>query len=72
MPVGRRKEVYISLLQQFSAEPLKRPSGVGIQAAAGVTARLTDSIYLYGEYGYANSDKIRIPWAADAGLRWEW
>jgi outer membrane autotransporter protein len=47
-------------------------SGVGIQAAGGVTARITDSIYLYGEYDYANSDKIRIPWAVDAGLRWEW
>jgi outer membrane autotransporter protein len=47
-------------------------SGVGIQAAGGVSARLSDSIYLYGEYDYANSDKIRIPWAVDAGLRWEW
>jgi len=47
-------------------------SGAGIQAAGGVTARITDSIYLYGEYDYANSDKIRIPWAVDAGLRWEW
>jgi outer membrane autotransporter protein len=47
-------------------------SGVGIQAGGGVTARLTDSIYLYAEYDYANSDKIRIPWAVDAGLRWEW
>jgi outer membrane autotransporter protein len=47
-------------------------SGVGIQAAAGLTARLTNSIYLYGEYDYANSDKIRIPWAVDAGLRWVW
>ena len=47
-------------------------SGVGIQAAGGVTARITDSIYLYGEYDYANSDKIRIPWAVDAGLRWVW
>src|SRR5262249_26368965 len=44
-------------------------SGVGIQAAGGLTARLTDSIYLYGEYDYANSDKIRIPWSVDAGLR---
>jgi outer membrane autotransporter protein len=47
-------------------------SGVGIQAAGGVTARLSDSIYLYGEYDYANSDKIRIAWAVDAGLRFEW
>jgi len=37
-------------------------SGVGIQAAGGVTARISDSTYLYGEYDYANSDKIRIPW----------
>jgi outer membrane autotransporter protein len=47
-------------------------SGVGIQAGGGVTARLTNSIYLYGEYDYANSDKVRIPWAVDAGLRWAW
>jgi outer membrane autotransporter protein len=47
-------------------------SGVGIQAAGGLTARLSDSIYIYGEYDYADSDKIRIPWAVDAGLRWQW
>jgi outer membrane autotransporter protein len=47
-------------------------SGVGIQAAEGVTARTTDSIYLYGEYDYANSDKVRIPWVVDAGPRWAW
>jgi outer membrane autotransporter protein len=47
-------------------------SGVGIQAAGGLTARLTKSIYIYGEYDYANSDKVRIPWAVDAGLRWAW
>jgi outer membrane autotransporter protein len=47
-------------------------SGVGIQAAGGVTARMTDSIYLYGEYDYANNDRVRIPWAVDAGLRWVW
>ena len=28
-------------------------SGVGIQAGGGVTARLSDSIYVYGEYDYA-------------------
>jgi hypothetical protein len=27
---------------------------------------------LYGEYDYANSDKLRIPWAVDAGFRWAW
>jgi hypothetical protein len=35
-------------------------SGVGIQAAGGLTARITDSIYMYGEYDYANSDRVRI------------
>jgi autotransporter family porin len=47
-------------------------SGVGIQAAGGVTAKLTDSIYVYGEYDYANSDKIRMPWAVDVGFRLQW
>jgi outer membrane autotransporter protein len=47
-------------------------SGVGIQAAGGVTARLTDRLYVYGEYDYANSDKIRMPWAVDVGFRWQW
>ena len=47
-------------------------SGVGIQAAGGVTARLADSIYLYGEYDYASNDKVRVPWAVATGLRWEW
>jgi len=47
-------------------------SGVGIQAGGGVTAKITDSIYLYGEYDYANNDKVRIPWAVNAGLRWKW
>jgi outer membrane autotransporter protein len=47
-------------------------SGVGIQAAGGITARLTDSFYVYGEYDYANSDKIRMPWAVDVGLRLRW
>ena len=47
-------------------------SGVGIQAAGGVTARITDSIYLYAEYDYANSDKIRIPWGVSGGFRWVW
>ena len=42
-------------------------SGVGIQAAGGVTGGMTDSIYLYGEYDYANNDRVRIPWAVNAG-----
>jgi outer membrane autotransporter protein len=47
-------------------------SGVGVDAAAGLTARITDSIYIYGEYDYFNSDKLRSPWAVNAGLRWQW
>jgi outer membrane autotransporter protein len=47
-------------------------SGVGIQAAGGITTRVTDSIYLYGEYDYANNDKIRIPWGVSGGFRWVW
>ena len=48
------------------------PNLSGSKLPGGVTARLTDSIYLYGEYDYANSDKVRIPWAVDARFRWEW
>ena len=47
-------------------------SGVGIQAAGGMKTRITDSIYMYGEYDYANNDRVRIPWAVDVGLRWAW
>jgi hypothetical protein len=27
---------------------------------------------LYGEYDYANGDKIRQPWAVNTGIRWQW
>jgi hypothetical protein len=27
---------------------------------------------IYGDYDYANSDKIRQPWAVNLGVRWEW
>jgi hypothetical protein len=29
-------------------------------------------VYLYGEYDYANGDRIRQPWALNLGARWEW
>jgi len=47
-------------------------SGTLVDAGAGVAARLNQSIYLYGEYDYANGDKIREPWFVSAGLRWQW
>jgi outer membrane autotransporter protein len=47
-------------------------SGVAIQAAAGLAARLSNAIYLYGEYDYYNSEKLRTPWSFTAGLRWQW
>jgi outer membrane autotransporter protein len=34
-------------------------SGVAIQAAGGFTGRLNDSLYLFGEYDYFNSDRLR-------------
>jgi hypothetical protein len=43
-----------------------------VDAAAGLAVRLNQSVYLYGEYDYANGDKIRQPWAVNGGLRWQW
>jgi outer membrane autotransporter protein len=47
-------------------------SGTSVDAAAGITARVSQSVYLYGEYDYANGDKIRQPWAVNAGVRLQW
>ncbi|MFZ0505795.1 MAG: autotransporter outer membrane beta-barrel domain-containing protein, partial [Chthoniobacterales bacterium] len=47
-------------------------SGTLVDAAAGISAKLSQSVYLYGEYDYANGDNIREPWAVNAGVRWEW
>jgi autotransporter-like protein len=47
-------------------------SGTWVDAGVGLSARLNRSAYLYGEYDYANSDKIRQPWAVNFGVRWEW
>jgi outer membrane autotransporter protein len=47
-------------------------SGTMVDAAAGLSARLNQSFLLYGEYDYANGDRIRQPWAVNLGVRWEW
>ncbi|MBV9276508.1 MAG: autotransporter outer membrane beta-barrel domain-containing protein, partial [Verrucomicrobia bacterium] len=47
-------------------------SGTWVAAGAGVAAKLSQSVYLYGEYDYLNGDRIREPWAVNAGFRWEW
>ena len=47
-------------------------SGTSVDAAAGIAARVSQSVYLYGEYDYANGDKIRQPWAVNAGVRLQW
>jgi hypothetical protein len=47
-------------------------SGTMVDAAAGLSARLNQSFSLYGEYDYANGDRIRQPWAVNLGVRWQW
>jgi outer membrane autotransporter protein len=47
-------------------------SGASIEAAIGLNARLSRSVYFYGQYQYENSDKVRSPWAVNAGLSWQW
>jgi hypothetical protein len=47
-------------------------SGTMVDAAAGISGRLSQSLYLYGEYDYLNGNRIRQPWAVNLGVRWEW
>jgi outer membrane autotransporter protein len=47
-------------------------SGTVGRFGAGLTAKVSQSVYLYGEYDYATGDHIQAPWAVDAGLRWQW
>ena len=46
-------------------------SGTVGRFGAGLTAKLSQSVYLYGEYDYATGDHIQAPWAVNAGLRWQ-
>jgi outer membrane autotransporter protein len=46
-------------------------SGTVGRFGCGVTAKLGQSVYLYGEYDYATGDHIQAPWAVNAGLRWQ-
>jgi outer membrane autotransporter protein len=47
-------------------------SGTVGRFGGGVTAKISPSIYLYGEYDYATGDHIQAHWAVSAGLRWQW
>jgi outer membrane autotransporter protein len=47
-------------------------SGASVQAAIGLNARLSRSVYFYGQYEYDYSDKIRTPWSVNAGFSWQW
>jgi outer membrane autotransporter protein len=47
-------------------------SGTVGRFGAGLTARLSQSAYIYAEYDYATGDHIQAPWSVSAGLRWQW
>ncbi len=47
-------------------------SGTFVDAAAGLTTRVSQSVNLYAEYDYADGDKLREPWAVNAGVQWKW
>jgi outer membrane autotransporter protein len=47
-------------------------SGTVGRFGGGLTARLSQSAYIYGEYDYATGDHIQAPWSVTAGLRWQW
>jgi outer membrane autotransporter protein len=48
------------------------PSGTVGRFGGGIAAKLSRSVYLYGEYDYATGDHFEQPWSASAGLRWQW
>jgi outer membrane autotransporter protein len=47
-------------------------SGTTGRFGGGLAARVSQSVYVYGEYDYATGDHIQQPWSVDAGLRWQW
>jgi outer membrane autotransporter protein len=47
-------------------------SGTVGRFGGGITARLSQSVYLYGEYDYATGDHIQEPWSVTGGFRWQW
>jgi outer membrane autotransporter protein len=47
-------------------------SGTVGRFGAGLTLKLSQSVYIYGEYDYATGDHIEQPWSVSAGLRWQW
>jgi outer membrane autotransporter protein len=47
-------------------------SGTVGRFGGGLTVRLSQAVYLYGEYDYATGDHFQQPWSVNAGLRWQW
>jgi outer membrane autotransporter protein len=47
-------------------------SGTVGRFGGGFAAKLSQSIYIYGEYDYATGNDIQAPWSVTAGLRWQW
>jgi outer membrane autotransporter protein len=47
-------------------------SGTVGRFGGGLAAKLSQSVYIYGEYDYATGDHIQAPWSVSAGLRWQW
>jgi outer membrane autotransporter protein len=49
-----------------------RLSGTVSRFGSGLTVRLNQLVYLYGEYDYATGDHFQQPWSVTAGLRCQW
>jgi outer membrane autotransporter protein len=47
-------------------------SGTTGRFGGGLTARLSQCLYVYGEYDYVTGDHIEQPWSVEAGLRLQW
>jgi outer membrane autotransporter protein len=47
-------------------------SGTTGRFGGGLAAKLSQSVYIYGEYDYATGDHIDQSWSVSTGLRWQW
>jgi len=47
-------------------------AGRRVELAVGVTGKLNRKLQVYGEYSYANGNRIEKPWGVTGGVRYMW
>jgi outer membrane autotransporter protein len=67
-------EKFAACLPKFWGRPPvdSNLSGTVGRFGGGLTVKVSQSGYLYGEYEYATGDHFQQPWSVSARLRWQW